>query len=31
MDPWRNIPTYPRKSGFRKELPGKPEWVIYQK
>ena len=30
MDSWINIPKMnPAKSGFRKKLPGKPQWIIY--
>lgn len=31
MDPWINLPEEPRKSGFRKKLPGNPTWIIYEK
>jgi len=32
MDPWINFPDdNPRKSGFRKRLPGKAQWVLYRK
>jgi len=28
MDPWINLPNYPRKAGFRKRLPGIPSYLI---
>ena len=30
MDPWINFPKYPRKSGFRKRIPGKPIYIIFK-
>lgn len=30
MDSWVNVPVIPRESGFRKELPGTAEWIIYK-
>ena len=32
MDPWINMPSInPAKSGFRKKLPEKAQWVIFEK
>jgi len=32
MNPWINFPNIaPAKSGFQKILPGKAQWIIYQK
>ena len=32
MNPWINFPNIsPAKSGFQKNLPGKAQWIIYQK
>jgi len=31
MNPWINYPSMPAKAGFNKELPGKAQWVIFQK
>lgn len=32
MDSWINIPKMnPAKAGFQKNLPGKPQWLIYKK
>lgn len=32
MNPWINFPDIsPAKSGFQKTLPGKTQWIIYQK
>jgi hypothetical protein len=30
MDPWINFPNFPRLAGFRKRLPGKPIYIIFQ-
>lgn len=29
MDPWINLPQYPRRAGFRKKLPQKATYLIY--
>lgn len=31
MDPWKNFPKTPRKSGFRKRLPEKAIYILYPK
>ena len=32
MNPWINFPLIiPAKSGFQKNLPGKAQWILYQK
>lgn len=31
MDPWINFPHTPRESGFRKELPGQMQYLVFRK
>ncbi len=30
MNSWINLPKTPIKAGFQKNLPGKPQWLIYK-